>query len=158
MQGLCAPKARQTRSLGLYKEGHEHRALRVTSAIRPIRWNAHETTSSLLYVPETRATVETTMNLSSLSTLVPLCLAVATLSTPTARQAEDCQPIIADMPDVVCLIGEIGDAIASLLGNSTNTTLISCADGETCSPLPILGALPIIGSLLPIGVSVSRIL
>ena len=98
------------------------------------------------------------MNLSSLSTLVPLCLAVATLSTPTARQAEDCQPIITDMPDVVCLIGEIGDAIASLLGNSTNTTLISCADGETCSPLPILGTLPVIGSLLPIGVSVSRIL
>lgn len=79
-------------------------------------------------------------------------LAVATLvsATPAAEVEERQLPAL---PIPVCVSGSflgglpLLGTIVSLLGSS----LLACEKGETCTALPV----PIVGSLLPLGVSLS---
>lgn len=82
------------------------------------------------------------------TTLISLCLAVATIATPAPTQLQERQ--LAGIPSIVCLTGELSSIVSGLL---SNISIIECTTGETCAPLPIIGDLPIVGSLLPIGVS-----
>ncbi|KAL5504773.1 hypothetical protein ACEPAH_7436 [Sanghuangporus vaninii] len=49
------------------------------------------------------------------------------------------------LPSIVCLMGPLASAVPS------GMSIVACATGETCTALDI----PIIGGLLPIGVSLA---
>lgn len=63
------------------------------------------------------------------------------LATPT--------PQLAGLPSIVCLTGPLDIASGILDSLPLVGTLVSCSAGETCQSLP----LPIVGPLLPLGVS-----
>ncbi|KAL5521294.1 hypothetical protein ACEPAG_9217 [Sanghuangporus baumii] len=57
---------------------------------------------------------------------------------------------LSGIPSIVCLTGTLGNIGSSVL-DALNITLLDCASGTTCTTLNI----PIVGSLLPIGVSLA---
>lgn len=67
-----------------------------------------------------------------------------------AAQSALAAPQLSGLPTSVCMTGALSEA-GSILGSlPLGTSLVTCSAGETCEPLNVI---PIVGSLLPIGVS-----
>ena len=81
--------------------------------------------------------------------LAPLAPASAAVANPVKGRQLSGIPAI---PSLVCLKGALGNIGVGLL-NSTGSSIVSCSAGEICNPISAIVSLPVIGKLLPIGVS-----
>ena len=82
--------------------------------------------------------------MKSLNALVALAFASAVVATPAPIEERQ----LGDLPSIVCLTGVLSSVGASIL-EGLGITILDCDAGETCTALDI----PIVGDLLPIGVS-----
>ena len=77
--------------------------------------------------------------MKSFTALVSLAIVAIVAASPSPVEERQ----LGGLPSVVCLTGALADTLP------TEISVVSCATGETCTALDI----PIVGSLLPIGVS-----
>lgn len=80
-------------------------------------------------------------------------LAVATLAAAQTALATPTPQLDGLLPSIVCLTGPLTSVASGLLDSLPVVggvlSVVSCSSGETCTALP----LPLVGSLIPIGVS-----
>ena len=80
--------------------------------------------------------------MKSFTAIVTLAIVAIVAASPAPVEERQ----LSGLPSVVCLTGPLAGALPA------GISVVSCATGETCTALDI----PIIGSLLPIGVSTLR--
>lgn len=85
--------------------------------------------------------------MKAFSTLVAFALAAVAVATPAPVEERQ----ISGLPTLVCLTGALSTLGSGLL-DTLGLTILDCAAGETCTALDV----PIVGSLLPIGVSIQH--
>ena len=78
--------------------------------------------------------------MKSFTAIVTLAIVAIVAASPAPVEERQ----LSGLPSVVCLTGALANALPAGL------SVVSCATGETCTAL---ADIPIIGSLLPIGVS-----
>ena len=78
-------------------------------------------------------------------------VALATMVSATPAPEVEERQLLGALPIPVCLTGDFlgGLPLIGSIVESLGSELLSCASGETCTALP----LPLVGSLLPLGVS-----
>lgn len=85
--------------------------------------------------------------MKAFTTLVAFALAAVVVATPNPIEKRQ----LAGLPTVVCLTSTSTiSSITSILGELGVSSIVTCSASQNCT------ALPIIGTLLPIGVSIPR--
>ena len=80
--------------------------------------------------------------MKSFTAIVALAIVAVVAANPTPVEERQ----LGGLPSIVCLTGPLSGIASGIL---SGVSVVDCAAGQTCTALDI----PIVGSLLPIGVS-----